>query len=113
MKNRIVLTAMAAVALLSTTPALLASPTVALHVPVQAKIGGTKMVKFNVRNDSATPLKFKAGDQEVKLDPGKTVELKLPEGASVVEEEATPKYAAGAVLIVAQQNIKDTTVVLH
>jgi hypothetical protein len=114
MKNRAVLSTMAAVALLSVAPSLLASPVVGLRVPVQAKIGSTtKMIKFSVRNDSTVTLKFKAGDQEYTLEPGKTVALKLPEGVSVIEEDATPKYAAGAVLVVAQNNIKDATVVLH
>ncbi len=113
MKNRVVLTAMAGAALLISSPALLAAPSAFIRVPVQASFGRPKMVSFNLRNDSTAPIKLKAGDQKMTVEPGKTIALKLAPGTSVVAEEATANYPAGTVLAVAQPQLSDATLVLR
>ena len=113
MKNRILVSAMAAAAFLCTSQAVLAAPSASLHLPVRAKFGATKMIKFSVRNDSANPVKFKAGDQEMTIAPGKTASMKLAEGVSLIAEETTPSFAAGAVLAVASSELSGATVVIH
>jgi hypothetical protein len=113
MKARVVLTAMAATAVLCTSPVVYAAPAVGLRVPVQAIFSHTKLVNLNLRNDSATAVKVKAGDQRVTVEPGKTVSLKLEPGTQVVAEEATTKYAAGTVLTVATPGLSNAVVVLR
>ena len=71
-----------------------------------------KMVSFNVRNDSKEPIKVKAGDSEVTLEPGKVVPMKLEVGVKIVAEETTPTFAAGTVISVVSTDLADTTIAL-
>jgi hypothetical protein len=90
-----------------------AAPRAALHPSdVQAKVGKQKMVRFQLRNDSKAPIKVKAGDQELTLEPGKPQQVKLPEGTTVVAEETTPDFAAGTVLATVSPNLTDATLAL-
>ncbi len=97
MNRRILSTAVLVVSSLFTAEAVYAAP-VALPLTLHAMFGKTKMVNFNLRNDSAAPLKVKAGDSVMTIDAGKTLNLKLPAGTSITAEEATSHYAAGAVI---------------
>lgn len=72
-----------------------------------------KRVSFNLRNDSKTAIKVKAGDNDVVLEPGKIVPIKLEVGAQVVAEETTPAYPSGTVLAVVTNGLSNSTVALH
>lgn len=113
MNNRVVLSAIAGIALVASSQAVFAAPTLGVRVPVQASFGKPKMISFNVRNETSEPIKIKAGDQKVTVDPGKTVPLKLVPGTSVVADEASAHYAAGAVITVAQQELNNSTLVMR
>ena len=89
-----------------------ASATVALHAPVHAKYGKTKLISFNLRNDSKQPIKVKAGDSELTLEPGKLTNLKLAPGTTVVAQETTPTFAAGSVVATVTPDLKDATIAL-
>jgi hypothetical protein len=92
--------------------AMYAAP-LAVHSPMHAMFNREKMVKFNVRNATTTPIKVKAGDAEMTLAPGQVVPFKLPVGAKVVVEVATADFPAGAVLATASSELSDTTVQLN
>ncbi len=108
--NRLkVVTAMALLSTVLTGAAASASPLVT-HSPVHAMFGRTKTVSFNLRNDTAGPVKIKAGDQEMTLQPGKITPVKLNLGEKVLLVDATPTQAAGAIVTTAQPALSDATV---
>ncbi len=72
--------------------------------------GKTKMVAFNLRNDSATALKLKAGDSVMTIDAGKTMAVKLPAGTSITTEEATASHPAGAVIAQVSGDLSGVTI---
>jgi hypothetical protein len=109
MKNRFAVSTMVVALSLVASQAVYASP-VAFHTPVHANYGHPKTVSFSVRNDSAQPMKLKAGDQEMTLAPGKTVPMRLAAGVSVLLVEATATTAAGTVLVTAAPELQDATV---
>jgi hypothetical protein len=91
-----------------------AAPTIALHVPVLAKMGRDKqMVKFHLRNDSKEPITVKAGSQEMTLDPGKLVDVALKIGETITVAKATPSFPEGTVLTTVNQDLKDSTIALR
>ena len=72
--------------------------------------GKTKLVNFSLRNDTATPLKLKAGDSEVTIEAGKTMPLKLPAGTSVTTQEATEGHPAGTVIAQVSSELSGVTI---
>lgn len=66
-----------------------------------------------MRNDSKMAIKVKSGDNEVVLEPGKVVSMKLGVGAQVVAEETIPNYPSGMVLADAATYLSDSTITLH
>ena len=112
MKHPQFVTAVLGVASLIATPAMFGS-TLHLGAPVRAMFNHQKMVKFDVRNASATPIEVRAGDKVQTVDAGKTVSFALPEGTRVTANKASGTYAEGAVLAEAQSPLSGTTVVLH
>lgn len=89
-----------------------AAPMTAFNVPVQAKMGKTKLVKLQLRNDSKEPLKVKAGDQEMTLQPGVETPVKLAPGTTIVAEETTPSFTAGSVLATVSAELNNATIAL-
>lgn len=112
MKKQSVVAAMVVLASMITSEAAFAAP-VAFHAPVHAMFSTPKRVSFSVRNDSKEPMKIKAGATEMTLLPGKTAAVKLTVGETVVAEESTPHYAAGAVLVTVIPELSDATVALN
>ena len=94
--RQILATSIAAVALVS-TPALHAAPT-SIVSPIHAAFGKQKMVKISFFNDSGTPIELKIGDEIVKLDTGKTIDLHLAVGVRVLSNTATSKMTVGTVI---------------
>ena len=109
MNRRILSTAALVVSSLFASHAVYAAP-VALPLPLHAMFGKTKMVSFNLRNDSATPLKLKAGDNVMTIEAGKTLNLKLPAGTSVTAEETTANYPAGTVIAQVSGDLSGVTI---
>jgi hypothetical protein len=112
MNRRSVVTAMVLGASMLTGEAMYATP-VAVHAPVYAMFGNVKTVKFSLHNNSKEVVKVKAGETELTLQPGKTVDVKLPVGTKIVAQEQTQNYHAGDVLAVASQDLSDSTVTLN
>jgi len=76
--------------------AIFAAP--AIHSPVNAMFSKTKTIKFTLTNDSSSTMDLKVGDDLVKLDAGKSVNVNLPLGARVVANSATQFHQAGSVI---------------
>jgi hypothetical protein len=55
-----------------------------LDLPVNAAIGRSKVVKFSLINESGAPLVLKDGDDIIKLEPGKSIDVKEPMGSRIV-----------------------------
>ena len=109
MNRRIVSIAILVTSSLFASEALYAAP-VALPHSVHAMFGKTKMVNFNLRNDTTTPLKLKAGDSSLTIDAGKTLNVKLPAGTSVTTEEATATKPAGTVITEVTGDLSGVTI---
>jgi hypothetical protein len=108
--NRLsVISAMVLAASVISTQAVYAAPT-SIHTPVNAIYSNAKMVNFTLRNDSSAPLKVMVGNNEMTLQPGKPVNVKLATGQTIVAEETTASNQAGAVLATAIPGLDGATV---
>jgi hypothetical protein len=112
MNRRSVFGVMLMAASLVSAQAVYAAPTT-IHTPVNAIFAKVKLVKFTLRNDTAAPLKLKAGDNEMTLMPGKTLDLKLASGQQIVAVEASASYAAGAVITTVSDQLDGSTLALR
>ena len=113
MNRRFVVCAMVMSASLLAGGPMLASPTLGVRVPVQAKFGKTRSVSLNLRNDTKQPVKVKAGDAELTLEPGKVTPLKLNEGQTIVAQETTPERQAGSIIATVTSGLSGATIALH
>lgn len=114
MIRRVVGSTMVLAVVLMAGESMFAAPLTGLHVPVHAKMGRQKdIVKFHLRNDCKEPVTVKAGAQEMTLEPGKPVDVKLKVGETVSVARSTPKYQEGTVLTTVTQDLSDTTLALH
>ena len=109
MNRRLLSTAVFVASSLFASEAVYAAP-VALPLSIHAMFGKTKMVNFNLRNDTAMPLKLKAGDSSLSIDAGKTLNVKLPAGTSVTTEEATATKPAGTVITEVTGDLSGVTI---
>ena len=112
MKRRMLTIAVFVLASMSASDAVYAAP-VAVRVPVQAMFAKSKLVSFNVRNDTAAPLKLRCGESVMTVDAGKTMDLHLPVGAKVVTEEAAGTTAPGTVIAQVSNELKGTTIAIR
>jgi hypothetical protein len=112
MIRRVVGSTMVLAAVLLAGETVYAAPMTAFNVPVQAKMGKTKLVTLQLRNDSSQPLKVKAGDSEMTLEPGKVTQVKLAAGTTIVAEETTPSFAAGTVVATVTSDLSHVTIAL-
>lgn len=103
-----IVSAMVLASTVVTGSAAFASP-LTLRVPVNAIFGKPHTVNFKLRNDGAQPMKLKAGAQELTLEPGKTMPVKLSVGDQIVVAENTGARVAGTVLATVSNNMSDTT----
>ena len=86
----------AAISLLAPS-AVFAAPS-SISVPVNAMFAKTKTIHFKVLNDSTSAMDLQVGDNIVKLDAGKSVDVNLPVGARVLCSSATPLHQQGSVI---------------
>ena len=80
------------------------------HSPLRAMFGKTHTVSFRLRNDSTQPVRIKAGDQDLTLEPGKATSVKLNVGDKVIVSEATSVLPAGSVITTAESSLSDATI---
>ena len=112
MNRRLVVSAMVLAASIVGTQAVYAAPG---HVKtpgnpvVEAK---ARLVKFSLRNDSTATLKLKAGDNEYAIAPGKTADMKLPDGTQLIAVEAV-SHDPGAVIATVSSALSGNTLVLR
>ena len=108
--NRLsVISAMVLAASVVSTQAVYAAST-PVHTPVNAIYSNAKMVSFTLRNDSTAPMKVKVGENEMTLQPGKPVSVKLATGQQIVAVETTATNQAGAVLATAIPGLDGATI---
>jgi hypothetical protein len=55
-----------------------------LDLPANAAIGRSKVVKFSLIDESGAPLLLKDGDDIIKLEPGRSTNVKEPMGSRIV-----------------------------
>ena len=108
MNRRMIVVVCLSVASMFMSEAVYAST--AVHVPVAAMFGKTKLVKFSLRNDSNAPLKVKAGDNPMTIDAGKSVELQLPVGAKIVADDDTTVHKAGDLIAQVSTELSGVTI---
>lgn len=111
MKQRILTTTMVFSLSLFTAQSMMALP---FHHMAASGVGAVKvkMISFHVRNDSGASMTIKAGDQQVTISPGKTIDLKLQDAEQVTAVNATHYFAAGQVVTTVSQVLQGNTLVL-
>jgi hypothetical protein len=113
MKRNFVIGTMVAAAAMLAGPVAFASKPASTPTLTKVAYSKSKMVSFSLRNDSKASISVRAGEQEMTLQPGKTVSVKLAEGTQIVATNSTANYAAGAVIQVVSSGLSDSTLVLN
>jgi hypothetical protein len=78
-------------------PAIYAAP-LSIATPIHASYGKTKTVQISFRNDSGSPLELKVGDNIMKIEAGKTLNLHLAVGTRVLANTATSSLTPGSLI---------------
>ena len=107
--RRIVTAAMASVLSLSVAGSLHAAPLGVFHHAPADNATKVKMVSFNIRNDSKQSLVIQAGGQQITIEPGKSVVLKVGEGSDIVNVSGTEHAAAGSVVTKVTKDLQGNT----
>ena len=68
------------------------------RVPANEMFAKTKTIHFQLLNDSKSAMEFKVGDNVVKVDAGKSLNISLPVGARVLCSSETPLHPSGSVI---------------
>ncbi len=71
-----------------------------------------KQISFHLRNDSASAVTIQAGDQQITVAPGKSVNMKLATGTQVTTTSGTAHVAAGGILATVDSNLSGNTLVI-
>ena len=104
-------TLLVAASLLSASSAFASTTTI--HAPVNAFFGAkSNLIKFTVRNDSASEVKLKAADSEVTIAPGKSADMKVANGTQVIAVAGT-SHDAGSVIATVSDALKGNTLVVR
>ncbi|HEY4046286.1 MAG TPA: hypothetical protein VGM27_05395 [Acidobacteriaceae bacterium] len=77
-----------------TSSSLYAAPA-NIGLRVNAMFHKIKVVRFTLLNDSNSPMELKVGDDIVRLEAGKSVNVKLPVGARVLLNSETQLHHPG------------------
>ena len=112
MKIRSVLAVSIALVGLAGSSKVYAAPAT-IDLPVHAIFAKVQMVKFSVRNDSSAAIELKVGEKVMTLAPGKSVDLKLAVGTTVLANAASGNFHAGDVLAQATKELDDTVLALR
>jgi len=112
MKHNFVTGTMVLAAAMMTATAVHAQPPAFSPAAERATLKN-KMVSFSLRNDGDATIGVKAGDEELTLQPGKTLPVKLAEGTQLVATNTTPSYASGSLIVVVSSMLSDNTLVLR
>jgi hypothetical protein len=114
MHRRIVTIAMAVLFSAAVSTRMHAAPAPFFHRHHDAaKPTSSKVVRFNIRNATSGDLVLKAGDQQYTIAPGKSSEMKLPDGTDVVAVNGTPHEAAGTVVTKVSSVLQNNTLVIN
>ena len=71
-----------------------------------------KQISFHLRNDSSAAVTIQAGDQQITVAPGKSINLKLATGTQVTTTSGTAHVAAGGILANVDSNLSGNTLVI-
>jgi hypothetical protein len=116
MNRTSVLNVMVMAVALASSQSVFAAPAAAPaagHTPVYATSPHTKMVRLTLRNDSNAAMKVKVGDNDMTLEPGKPVDVKIAVGQTVVTEDASATTPAGTLLATVIDGMSGATIVLR
>jgi hypothetical protein len=97
MKRHILSVTLVAAVSLFAAQAVYASPAT-LSSPLHAMFGKAKTVDLSIRNDSATTIELKVGEDDVVIEPRHTTTFTLPVGTRIVANKASGKFRAGALI---------------
>ena len=113
MHRRVVTIAMATLFSLSAAGNSFAAPPAPFHHHTSSDKPSTgKMVRFNIRNDSGSPVVLKSGDQQYTIEAGKSLAMQLRDGAEVIAVSGTAKDVPGTVITTVSSVLKGNTLVI-
>jgi hypothetical protein len=81
-----------------------------VQLRVNAMFSKTKVVRFTLLNDSNAPMELKVGDNIVRLEAGKSIDVKLPIGARVLLNSVTQLHQPGAIVAEASDSLSGAIV---
>jgi hypothetical protein len=84
-----------------------------LHASMPTKAKAPAAVALKVRNDSNAAVQLHAGDQDITVAAGQTMDLKLAVGARIVTASTSAKHEAGTVLCEVSSALSGATVVVN
>jgi hypothetical protein len=105
-------TVLAAAAMFAALPAANAAA-VSAHSPMHAFFhnNSQKKIRFNLRNDTGSPLELKIGDKVETLKADQVLPLKLPVGTRVTANADNGRYHSGDVIVEVNDNMySDSTI---
>lgn len=79
----------------------------------QNNVVKAKDVKVSVRNETKAPLKLRAGDNHVTVNPGETTKMKLPVGQQIVSDETNSTFTEGSVVTTVGESMEGNTVAIR
>lgn len=109
MNRRMLTAAMALSVSLLAVPPVQAASLGFFHHTAADKSSAKAKISFQIRNDTKTALTISTGDQEMTVQPGRVIALKLQEGTQVTAVNGTGHIAAGAVLTTVTRDLQGNT----
>jgi hypothetical protein len=82
---------------LGTSSALYATPA-NLDLRVNAMVHRAKVVRFTLRNDSNSPMELKVGDDILRIEAGKSANVKVPAGTRILLNRDTQLHHQGDIV---------------
>lgn len=111
MNRRILTAAMAMCLTVFAVPPVPAAASGIFHHNATDKATKAK-VSFHVRNDTKTALTLSTGAQQITVQPGRVVSLKLEEGTQVTYVNGTDHIVPGAVLTTVTKELEGNTLAI-
>ncbi|CAN5483199.1 hypothetical protein BH10ACI4_BH10ACI4_30810 [soil metagenome] len=108
-RRSLISVSMVAVSVLS-APAIHAAT---FHAPIHAMFAKGKTIQLSLRNDTATDIQLRAGDDAMTLVAGKTLMVKLVPGTRIVTSSDTATHKAGDLVVEVSASLNGATIAIH
>ncbi|MCU1322319.1 MAG: hypothetical protein JWM43_1968 [Acidobacteriaceae bacterium] len=81
--------------------------------PIHAMFAKGKTIQISLRNDTASDIQLRAGDDAMTLVAGKTLSVKLVPGTRIVTSSDTATHKAGDLVVEVSASLNGATIAIH